>query len=340
MGIDAWLCAGYVILLICGLCALAPVVLQVFDTTEDPVVQGVIAVLCGLVAALALVCWRTDQPQGDAQGGRTGVASAFSQRPMQAAHVARPDTLGGVGAMRLAPHKTETALATAQRLVGSRLSVEQAAKAAEKIIAMRPFVEGRQSVSLSLTWSFFEMPVPQESKLDPQDAVVQALKANLNRQRLLLHPDKNGHPDAERTFKFLEDCHVRLTTSFVRRRDLAPSACSEGVSRAPGPAREGGSEPPVHPREPFEELKRTVADESSKLQELHAKTKQMTEDLSSIRDLLASAMGALRRQERPEEPEAEEDRQHMVPYFALPSVGPLLRPLWGNGAVADKACVS
>eukprot|EP00746_Dinoflagellata_sp_MGD_P147295 gnl/MRDRNA2_/MRDRNA2_79664_c0_seq2.p1 gnl/MRDRNA2_/MRDRNA2_79664_c0~~gnl/MRDRNA2_/MRDRNA2_79664_c0_seq2.p1 ORF type:complete len:311 (+),score=69.08 gnl/MRDRNA2_/MRDRNA2_79664_c0_seq2:114-1046(+) len=44
------------------------------------------------------------------------------------------------------------------------------------------------------------------------DKVIQTLKAKLNRQRLLFHPDKNAHPEAEQTFKFLEQCHQRLVT--------------------------------------------------------------------------------------------------------------------------------
>ena len=47
-------------------------------------------------------------------------------------------------------------------------------------------------------WAFFDMPAPTSSRsMDPSDPVMQTLKGKLNRQRLLFHPDKNGHPEAE-----------------------------------------------------------------------------------------------------------------------------------------------
>ena len=33
--------------------------------------------------------------------------------------------------------------------------------------------------------------------MDSTDPLLQRLKGKLNRQRLLFHPDKNGHPEAE-----------------------------------------------------------------------------------------------------------------------------------------------
>merc|ERR1712224_731761 len=60
------------------------------------------------------------------------------------------------------------------------------------------------------------MTVAPGSRFAASDNKVQTLKAKLNRQRLLFHPDKNGHPDAEKTFKFLEQCHQRLTIYCVQ----------------------------------------------------------------------------------------------------------------------------
>ncbi|CAJ1414626.1 unnamed protein product, partial [Effrenium voratum] len=65
--------------------------------------------------------------------------------------------------------------------------------------------------------------------LDASEPIMQQLKGKLNRQRLLFHPDKNGHPeagpegdseiDAEKTFKFLEVCHRKLMTSYTRQTE-------------------------------------------------------------------------------------------------------------------------
>lgn len=104
----------------------------------------------------------------------------------------------------------------ARALVGDRLSAEQAAKAAEKILALRRFVNGDSVATLGQIWGFFDMPVPSGTTFNSKDPAVQTLKSKLNRVRLLLHPDKNGHPDAERTFKFLEQSHQRLLASCVR----------------------------------------------------------------------------------------------------------------------------
>lgn len=275
MSMDDWLRSGYVLLLVGGFCGLAPARFQVLGNA------GLTAGLCGLVAAVAFVCWalfpgaearfyamffsdqglRAGTPNGQPKGSSPGEAgrapaaapsephdkgqsftSAPQSRPpgktqgegskgagraghrgpaaapgqQQAKPPSQQQEKASRAARPSAPQKPDTPRTTARRLVGSRLSAEQAAKAAEKIVSMRPFVEGQKAASLNLTWSFFDMPLPEENSFDPQHRVVQTLKAKLNRQRLLLHPDKNGHPDAERTFKFLEECHSRLTKAFVR----------------------------------------------------------------------------------------------------------------------------
>jgi len=106
----------------------------------------------------------------------------------------------------------------ALELVGSRLAAEQATRAAEKIVFLKPFVEGKQVVSLETIWTFFDLPVqPGGKNFEPDDKVIQGLKSKLNRQRLLLHPDKNGHPEAEKTFKFLEQNYQRLMQCAVRK---------------------------------------------------------------------------------------------------------------------------
>jgi len=105
---------------------------------------------------------------------------------------------------------------TAQALVGTRLGAAQAMRAAEAIVSLAPFVAGRRSPALDEIWGFFEMPKPPGGCFNEKDAVAQTLKTKLNRQRLLLHPDKNAHPDAELTFKFLEQCHMRLVGACMR----------------------------------------------------------------------------------------------------------------------------
>lgn len=111
----------------------------------------------------------------------------------------------------------------ARELVGNRLNSEQATKAAEKIICLRPYVSGQLSATLDQLWSFFDMNVAAGSRFDANDKVIQTLKAKLNRQRLLFHPDKNGHPEAEKTFKFLEQCHQRLTIYCVKKAGRSES---------------------------------------------------------------------------------------------------------------------
>jgi hypothetical protein len=82
---------------------------------------------------------------------------------------------------------------------------------------LKPYVAGVRISTLDSIWGFFDMPIPEGKNFEADDPVIQTLKGKLNRQRLLLHPDKNGHPDASSTFKFLEQCHARLTSVFVRR---------------------------------------------------------------------------------------------------------------------------
>merc|ERR1719389_38556 len=68
-----------------------------------------------------------------------------------------------------------------------------------------------------MIWGFLDMQAPSQNRLDPQDPVLKTLRAKMNRQRLILHPDKNGHPDAEKTFKYLEQSYQRLTGVFLRK---------------------------------------------------------------------------------------------------------------------------
>ncbi|CAE7629507.1 gnl [Symbiodinium pilosum] len=106
----------------------------------------------------------------------------------------------------------------AKELVGSRMNPEQAEKAAEKIMSLRAYVQRTDPINLDEMWAFFDLPAPTSSRsMDPSDPVMQKLKGKLNRQRLLFHPDKNGHPEAERTFKFLEVCHQKLTRAYTRQ---------------------------------------------------------------------------------------------------------------------------
>lgn len=117
------------------------------------------------------------------------------------------------------PAKPPSPRTAARALVGNRLSEEQVKAAAEKILALQPYVTGeKDNVALEQMWTFFDMPIPDGLSFDPQHRAIQSLKAKLNRQRLLFHPDKNCHPDAEKTFKFLEVCHQKLVKAFVRQR--------------------------------------------------------------------------------------------------------------------------
>ncbi|CAJ1335086.1 unnamed protein product [Effrenium voratum] len=107
----------------------------------------------------------------------------------------------------------------AKQLVGSRMSEEQATKAAEKILALRRHVLRTDPISLEEMWGFFDLSAPRSRCLDASEPIMQQLKGKLNRQRLLFHPDKNGHPEAEKTFKFLEVCHRKLMTSYTRQTE-------------------------------------------------------------------------------------------------------------------------
>jgi len=129
------------------------------------------------------------------------------------------------------PHERalpETPRSAAKRMVGSRLSTEQAA---EKIMALQPYVKSRKVAQLTAIWGFFDMEVPRSKSLDPQDRIMQTLKTKLNRLRLLLHPDKNSHPDAEATFKFLEQCHQRLMSSFCSKSSRSAETVHQRTRR-------------------------------------------------------------------------------------------------------------
>jgi len=63
---------------------------------------------------------------------------------------------------------------------------------------------------ISDLWDFFEMERPKDISFKEGDPLAKTLKGKINRQRLLLHPDKNAHPDAAETFKFLEQCYQRI----------------------------------------------------------------------------------------------------------------------------------
>jgi len=53
-------------------------------------------------------------------------------------------------------------------------------------------------IDLDEMWGFFDLDPPASRRsMDPTDPLLQRLKGKLNRQRLLFHPDKNGHPEAE-----------------------------------------------------------------------------------------------------------------------------------------------
>lgn len=108
----------------------------------------------------------------------------------------------------------------ARQLVGTRMSEEQATKAVDKILALRPHVDRVDPIDLDDMWGFFDLDAPSSRRsMDPTDPLLQKLKGKLNRQRLLFHPDKNGHPEAEKTFKFLEVCHRKLMTSYTRQTE-------------------------------------------------------------------------------------------------------------------------
>ncbi|CAE8616966.1 unnamed protein product [Polarella glacialis] len=185
------------------------------------------ALVAGLAGAFFVLCKPpAEEPQAAQAAGGQGQGQGNSSEKSRDGKTAGP----GAGLQREGgrkapasqqgpPHKPKRPLSpksAACVLVGARLSTEQARTAAEKIVALRLHVAGQQPPSLDLVWSFFDMPVPSGLAFDSQDQVFQSLKAKLNRQRLLFHPDKNCHPEAELTFKFLEQCHQRLVRAFTR----------------------------------------------------------------------------------------------------------------------------
>ena len=105
----------------------------------------------------------------------------------------------------------------ARELVGSRLNADHAEKAARIIIMLKPFMDGKRTPFPDELWGFFDMERPHKPRLDADDPIIKTLRGKLNRQRLLLHPDKNAHPDAEQSFKYLENSFARLQDVCVRR---------------------------------------------------------------------------------------------------------------------------
>lgn len=115
------------------------------------------------------------------------------------------------------PEPPQSPRTQARSLVGSKLSSEQAAKAADAILMLQPYVEGKRTATVDQIWTFFDVPKPPGNSFREGDAVSKTLRGKINRQRLLLHPDKNAHPAAEKTFKYLEQCNQRLTNSCMRK---------------------------------------------------------------------------------------------------------------------------
>jgi len=121
------------------------------------------------------------------------------------------------------PEPPQSPRTRARKLVGDRLGEAQAERAAELILKLEPYVDGKKTAYLDDIWTFFDVPKPPGNSFSEGDSTAKSLKGKLNRQRLLLHPDKNGHPQAEKTFKFLEQCNQRLQDTCMRggRRESA-----------------------------------------------------------------------------------------------------------------------
>lgn len=174
-----------------------------------------LALLIGILTVLpALICPRgaSEKPAKDEPTGKAPGATAPAPAPPATPATPAPKPKPKPKPKPLSPRSQ------AKELVGSRMSPEQAQKAAEKIISLRSYVERTDPINLDEMWAFFDMPAPTSSRsMDPSDPVMQTLKGKLNRQRLLFHPDKNGHPEAEKTFKFLEVCHQKLMRAYTRQ---------------------------------------------------------------------------------------------------------------------------
>mmetsp|Transcript_66851 Transcript_66851/g.157505 ORF Transcript_66851/g.157505 Transcript_66851/m.157505 type:complete len:474 (-) Transcript_66851:160-1581(-) len=182
-----------------------------------------VALLIGILTALPFLCCQRSDAR---ETGAPGQAESTGSQPVAPSGPAAPKApkeskapAPPTPAPKPKPKpKPLSPRSQAKELVGSRLSPEQAQKAAEKILSLRPFVERTDPINLDEMWAFFDMPAPTSSRsLDPSDPVLQTLKGKLNRQRLLFHPDKNGHPEAEKTFKFLEVCHQKLMRAYTRQ---------------------------------------------------------------------------------------------------------------------------
>eukprot|EP00930_Biecheleria_cincta_P068188 TRINITY_DN5538_c0_g1_i2.p1 TRINITY_DN5538_c0_g1~~TRINITY_DN5538_c0_g1_i2.p1 ORF type:complete len:473 (-),score=95.28 TRINITY_DN5538_c0_g1_i2:53-1471(-) len=181
---------------------------------------GLSLLVAAVLGAIFLLPFANRKTAREPTDARPEVATSWDGPPEQQNGV-KPDSVGTElpKAPSAKPAQPPSPRTAARALVGNRLSEEQVKTAAEKILALQPYVTcEKDNVALEHMWSFFDMPIPEGLSFDPQHRVIQALKAKLNRQRLLFHPDKNCHPDAEKTFKFLEVCHQKLVKAFVRQR--------------------------------------------------------------------------------------------------------------------------
>mmetsp|Transcript_1521 Transcript_1521/g.3200 ORF Transcript_1521/g.3200 Transcript_1521/m.3200 type:complete len:505 (-) Transcript_1521:81-1595(-) len=199
-------------------------------------VQQCTALLCFSLLVVAYAVWRAiacsaqdddfqeaEEPSCFRREPQPYSAQASSSSPSEPSG-GKPSASGGQAAPPKshsrpeAPAPPKSPRTAAREAIGTRMNSEQAAKAAEKIVALQRYVSGTRVASLDDFWEFFDMPHPGRDRMWflASDPVIQTLKSKLNRQRLLMHPDKNSHPDAEKTFKYLEQCHQRLTSAFVR----------------------------------------------------------------------------------------------------------------------------
>jgi len=164
---------------------------------------------------------RGSQPYAFVPESRKKEKSSGQQQATANEHVPKAPASAAAKADAATPQKEpwkppESPRTRARTLVGTRLSSEQAARAADLILLLEPFVDGKRVAQLEDIWTFLDVPKPPGNSFWEGDSTAKQLRSKLNRQRLLLHPDKNGHPSAERTFKFLEQCNDRLTKSCMR----------------------------------------------------------------------------------------------------------------------------
>lgn len=225
--------------------------------------------------------------------------------------------------------RPDTPRTAARKLVGARMGTEQAAKAAEKIVTLRPYVSGEQVTSLNSIWKFFDMVVPDGSSFDANDPVMVTLKGKLNRQRLLLHPDKNGHPDAEKTFKFLEQCHQRLTGVFLRKDSRRNESVHQRTRREEDELREEqerrrreeedrkAKEEQIQREEDEKEAKRQEEERKAELQrerlEAMLRDKEARGSLFEQRRKLASASPGTSPEKAFEKPQTVDETEAVLP---------------------------